>query len=132
MRRTILPRLSTHACGDIPCPAGYGGDRARGSFCGGVATLYALRARPTRFGYGSIDRPTLWIGMGQRVRETNPLVAIPVEEFDAVGGREGDNPAIIEQMVGLIRQVEQNFRAAGYDDSNVPFREWREQPQQER
>jgi predicted alpha/beta superfamily hydrolase len=92
-----------------------------GSSYGGVATLYALLARPGRFGYGLIESPTLWIGMGQLVRDTSPLVAMPRRVFVAFGGREGDDPAIIERMVGLIRVVEQNFRAAGYDDRGFRF-----------
>jgi predicted alpha/beta superfamily hydrolase len=89
-----------------------------GSSFGGVATLYALLAQPGRFGYGLIESPTMWIGMGQLVRDTNPLVALPVKVFVAFGGKEVNDPVIIDKMTGLIRQVENNFRAAGYDDSN--------------
>ncbi|NJD32509.1 MAG: alpha/beta hydrolase [Gammaproteobacteria bacterium] len=49
-----------------------------GSSYGGVATLYALMARPNTFGYGLIESPTMWIGMGQLVRVSSPLVALPV------------------------------------------------------
>src|SRR5512137_2085469 len=79
-----------------------------GSSYGGVATLYALLAMPSRFGYGLIESPSLAVGMGQLVRDTSPLVALPVKVF-------------MEKMIGLIRQVETNFRAAGYDDSNFRF-----------
>jgi predicted alpha/beta superfamily hydrolase len=92
-----------------------------GSSYGGVATLYALLAQPGRFGYGLIESPTMWIGMGQLVRDTSPLVALPVKVFVAFGGKEGDDPVIIDKMVGLIRQVQNNFHAAGYDDSNFRF-----------
>lgn len=92
-----------------------------GSSYGGVATLYALLAQPGRFGYGLIESPTLWIGMGQLVRDTSPLIAMPVRVFVGFGGKEADNPAIVDKMVGLIRQVESNFKAAGYDDSNFRF-----------
>jgi predicted alpha/beta superfamily hydrolase len=92
-----------------------------GSSYGGVATLYALLAQPGRFGYGLVESPTMWIGMGQLVRDTSPLVALPVKVFVAFGGKEGDDPVIIDKMTGLIRQVESNFRAAGYDDSNFRF-----------
>lgn len=92
-----------------------------GSSYGGVATLYALLAKPSEFGYGLIESPTLWIGMGQLVRDTSPLVAMPAKVFVAFGGKEGDNPAIIDKMVGLIRVVESNFKAAGYDDSSFRF-----------
>jgi predicted alpha/beta superfamily hydrolase len=92
-----------------------------GSSYGGVATLYALLAQPGRFGYGLIESPTMWIGMGQLVRDTGPLIAMPRKVFFAFGGKEADDPAISERMIGLIRIVETNFRAAGYDDSNLRF-----------
>lgn len=89
-----------------------------GSSYGGVAALYALLARPNRFGYGLIESPTLWIGMGQLVRDTRPLAALPVKVFVAFGGKEAGDPAINDRMVGLIRDVEANFHAAGYDEKN--------------
>jgi predicted alpha/beta superfamily hydrolase len=92
-----------------------------GSSYGGVATLYALLARPQEFGYGLIESPTLWIGMGQLVRDTSPLVALPQKVFVAFGGREGSDPVIVDKMVGLIRVVESNFRTAGYDESRFRF-----------
>ena len=92
-----------------------------GSSYGGVATLYALLARPNTFGYGLIESPVMWIGMGQLVRDTSPLVALPVKVFVAFGGKEVSNPVISEKMIGLIRQVESNFRSAGYDESNFRF-----------
>ncbi len=90
-----------------------------GSSYGGVATLYALLARPSEFGYGLIESPTLWVGMGQLVRDTHPLAAMPARVFMGFGGKEADNPAISQKMIGMVQQVEANFRAAGYDDSNV-------------
>jgi predicted alpha/beta superfamily hydrolase len=92
-----------------------------GSSYGGVAALYALLAKPNVFGYGLVESPTMWIGMGQLVRDTSPLVALPVRVFFGFGGREADNPKVVERMIGLIRTVESNFRAAGYDDTNVRF-----------
>lgn len=90
-----------------------------GSSYGGVAALYALLAQPGRFGYGLIESPTLWVGMGQLVRDTDPLIAMPAKVFIAFGGKEADDPAVNDKMVGLVRRVEGNFRAAGYDDSNI-------------
>jgi predicted alpha/beta superfamily hydrolase len=92
-----------------------------GSSYGGVATLYALLVKPGRFGYGLIESPTMWIGMGQLVRDTNPLTAMPVKVFVGFGGKEAGDPAISDKMIGLIRQVESNFRAAGYDESSFRF-----------
>ena len=92
-----------------------------GSSYGGVATLYALLAKPGTFGYGLIESPSMQVGMGQLVRDTNPLVALPVKVFIAFGGKEASDPVISDKMIGLVRQVESNFRAAGYDDSNFRF-----------
>ena len=92
-----------------------------GSSYGGVATLYALMAQPGRFGYGLIESPTMWIGMGQLVRDTSPLVAMPVKVFVGFGGKEADNPVIVDKMIGLIRQVESNFRKEGYNDGTFRF-----------
>ena len=90
-----------------------------GSSYGGVASLYALLAKPGHFGYGLIESPTLWVGMGQPVRDTDPLIAMPARVFMAFGGKEADDPAVSDKMIGLVRRVEANFRAAGYDDSNI-------------
>ena len=89
-----------------------------GSSYGGVASLYALLAKPNTFGYGLIESAVLWIGMGQLVRDTGPLVANPRKVFVAFGGKEVGDPAISERVIGLIRQVESNFQAAGYDSTN--------------
>jgi predicted alpha/beta superfamily hydrolase len=92
-----------------------------GSSYGGVATLYALLAKPGHFGYGLIESPTMWIGMGQLVRDTSPLTAMPVKVFVAFGGKEADDPVISEKMIALVHQVESNFHAAGYDKSSFRF-----------
>lgn len=89
-----------------------------GSSYGGVASLYMLLAKPNTFGYGLIESPTLWVGMGQLVRDTSPLVAMPSKVFMAFGGKESSDPAGNGKMVGLVRQVEANFHAAGYDATN--------------
>jgi len=90
-----------------------------GSSYGGVASLYALLAKPGHFGYGLIESPTLWVGMGQPVRDTDPLVAMPARVFMAFGGKEAGDPAVSDKMIGLVRRVEANFRAAGNDDSSI-------------
>ncbi|HEX7802318.1 MAG TPA: alpha/beta hydrolase-fold protein [Pseudoxanthomonas sp.] len=89
-----------------------------GSSYGGVATLYALLTKPGVFGYGLIESPVLWVGMGQLVRDTNPLTAMPRKVFVAFGGKEATDPVISEKMIGLVRQVESNFHTAGYDQTN--------------
>ena len=90
-----------------------------GSSYGGVASLYALMAKPNTFGFGLIESPTMWIGMGQLVRDTGPLVAWPVKVVIATGGKENANPDATRFMIDLIRTVERNFRAVGYDESTI-------------
>lgn len=90
-----------------------------GSSYGGVASLYALMAAPGIFGHALIESPSMAIGMGQLVRDTNPLIAIPLKVFIGFGGKESDHAAYVQKMIALIRMVETNFRAAGYDDSNL-------------
>jgi predicted alpha/beta superfamily hydrolase len=89
-----------------------------GSSYGGVASLYALLAKPNAFGYGLIESPVLWVGMGQLVRDTCPLAAMPRKVFVAFGGKEASDPVISQKMIGFVRQVESNFHAAGYDETN--------------
>ena len=89
-----------------------------GSSYGGAASLYALLAKPNTFGYGLIESPVLWVGMGQLVRDTSPLAAMPRKVFVAFGGKEASDPYISQKMIGFVRQVEFNFHAAGYDETN--------------
>jgi predicted alpha/beta superfamily hydrolase len=90
-----------------------------GSSYGGVASLYALMAKPNAFGYGLIESPVLWIGMGQLVRDTNPFMASPNKIYIAFGGKEIENPKVEEHLIGLVRTVETNLKAAGYNDTNL-------------
>ena len=62
-----------------------------------------------------IESPTLWVGMGQLVRDTSPLVAMPKRVFIGFGGKESPDSAGTGKMIGLVRMVESNFHAAGYD-----------------
>lgn len=90
-----------------------------GSSYGGIASLYALLARPNTFGYALIESPVLWIGMGQLVRDTSPLIAMPRKVFMGFGGREIGDAQVSERVIGLVREVEANFRTAGYNDTNL-------------
>lgn len=114
MTREVLPLVDAHYR-TLQGPANTG---IGGSSYAGVASLYALLAKPNTFGYGLIESPVLWIGMGQLVRDTSPLVAMPRRVFVGFGGKEASDPLVSEKMIGLVRQVEANFRAAGYDASN--------------
>lgn len=90
-----------------------------GSSYGGVAALYAILARPNDFGRALIESPSLHVGMGELVRLTDPLAAFPARVFIAFGGRESSNPAMSDRLIAFVRQVEANFRAAGYDDGTL-------------
>jgi predicted alpha/beta superfamily hydrolase len=100
---------------------GHGNTALGGSSYGGVATLYALMARPQTFGYGLIESPTIWVGMGQLIRDTSPLVALPRKVFIAFGGEEVSHGAAEKQVQGFFATVSANFKAAGYEDSNFRY-----------
>lgn len=117
MTREVMPLVDGNYR-TLPGPPNTG---IGGSSYGGAASLYALLAKPNTFGYGLIESPTLWVGMGQLVRDTSPLVVMPQKVFVGFGGKEASEPKFNDKMVGLIRQVEANFRAAGYDDTNFRF-----------
>lgn len=93
-----------------------------GSSYGGDAALYAMLARPAEFGYGLFESTPLWIGMGQLVRDTNPLTASPVRVYVGWGSREVESsPKLGAMQLRLLRQLRSNFHAAGYNDSNFRF-----------
>ena len=114
MTKEVMPLVDSHYRTLTGAPnTGIGG-----SSYGGVASLYALLAKPNAFGYGLIESPVLWVGMGQLVRDTSPLAAMPRKVFVAFGGKEASDPYISQKMIGFVRQVESNFHAAGYDETN--------------
>jgi hypothetical protein len=53
--------------------------------------------------------------MGQLVRDTHPLTAMPKRVFIGFGGKEASHPTVSAKLIGFVRQVEANFKAAGYD-----------------
>jgi predicted alpha/beta superfamily hydrolase len=100
---------------------GHGNTALGGSSYGGVATLYALMARPQTFGYGLLESPTIWVGMGQLIRDTAPLVALPRKVFMAFGSEEVSHGAAEKQVQGFFATVVANFKAAGYDDDKFRY-----------
>ena len=44
---------------------------------------------------------------------------MPRRVFIGLGGQESSDAAVNRKMLGLVRQVEANFHAAGYDTSNL-------------
>ena len=115
--REVLPLVN----GNYRTLTGHANTGLGGSSYGGVATLYALMARPNEFGYGLIESPSLQIGMGQLVRDTDPFVARPVKVFIGFGGREFGNDTGNDLMIGLCRRVDRNLRNQGYDDTHLRF-----------
>jgi predicted alpha/beta superfamily hydrolase len=100
---------------------GHGNTALGGASYGGVATLYGLMARPSTFGYGLIESPTIWVGMGQLIRDTSPLVAMPRRVFMAFGGEEVPHGEVEKQVQGFFATVVANFKAAGYDDDRFRY-----------
>lgn len=100
---------------------GHGNTALGGSSYGGVATLYALMARPTTFGYGLIESPSIWVGMGQLIRDTSPLAAFPRKVFMAFGAEEVTHGSAEKQVQGFFGTVVANFKAAGFDDNNFRY-----------
>jgi predicted alpha/beta superfamily hydrolase len=92
-----------------------------GSSYGGVATLYALMARPQTFGYGLMESPTIWVGMGQLIRDTSPFVAFPRKVFMGFGAAELGEGEGRKHGLALLDQVVANFHAAGYDDTTFRY-----------
>src|SRR5688572_10736056 len=101
---------------------GQGNTALGGSSYGGVATLYALLARPQTFGYGLIESPSIWVGMGQLIRDTSPLVALPRRVFMAFGSEEmsrGEGERLVQ---GFFATVAANFKAARLRRQQLPLR----------
>jgi predicted alpha/beta superfamily hydrolase len=100
---------------------GDGNTALGGSSYGGVATLYALLARPQSFGYGLIESPSIWVGMGQLIRDTSPLVAMPAKVYIGFGTEEITHGDAEKMVQGFFATVSANFKAAGYNDSNFRY-----------
>jgi predicted alpha/beta superfamily hydrolase len=117
LAREVVPFVNDH----YRTLTGHPNTGLGGSSYGGVATLYALMAQPNLFGYALIESPTMWVGMGQLVRDTSPLIARPRKVFIAFGGKEGGTQEGTDLMVKLIRTVQSNFAAEGYDEKTFRF-----------
>lgn len=100
---------------------GHGNTAIGGSSYGGVATLYALMARPQTFGYGLMESPTIWVGMGQPIRDTSPLVAYPRKVYMGFGAAELGEDENAQKGLALLDRVVANFHAAGYDDKTFHY-----------
>ena len=91
-----------------------------GASYGGVASLYALTSAPGLAGYALIESTPLWVGMGQLVRDTDPLSTVFRRVFVATGELEADGyPELNQMLLRLHRRLEANFRVAGYDSTRM-------------
>lgn len=91
-----------------------------GSSYGGIATLHALAAAPGLFGRALIESAPLWVGMGQVVRDTDPLATVAHRVWVATGATEAGGAREIHDLITrLHRRLEANFRAAGYDATRM-------------
>jgi hypothetical protein len=57
--------------------------------------------------------------MGQLVRDTQPLAALPFKVFVGFGGKEAEDPVVSGKLISFVHQLEANLRAAGYGDANL-------------
>ena len=101
---------------------GQGNTALGGSSYGGVATLYALMARPMTFGYGLIESPSIWVGMGQLIRDTSPLVALPRKVFMAFGSGEVSRGEGERQVQGFFATVVGEFQSGRLRRQQLPLR----------
>lgn len=86
-----------------------------GSSYGAVAALYALLARPDLFHAGLIESPSLAIGNGQLLRDTDHLFRGPSKVYLGAGAAEfGDDPDSADNMgyIRAIRTLENNLTGA--------------------
>ncbi len=93
-----------------------------GSSYGGIAALYAMLARPQLFGFVLVESAPMWVGMGQLIRDTDPLAASPIRMVVAVGDAEaGPGAASSALMVAMNRRLAANLAANGLDSTRLRF-----------
>jgi len=86
-----------------------------GSSYGAVAALYAPLNRPDLFNAGLIESPSLAIGNGQLLRDTDHLFKGPSRVFLGAGATEfGDDPDSPDNLgyIRMIRTLENNLKGA--------------------
>lgn len=93
-----------------------------GSSYGAVAALYALLARSDLFDLGLLESPSLQIGNGQLLRDTQFLAKCPSRTFIGVGTTEysSDAPDLRNRgFVGSARQLEANLKSCALNEAAV-------------
>lgn len=91
-----------------------------GASYGGIITLHTLTAAPMLAGYALIESAPLWVGMGQVVRDSDPLTSVFGKVYIAAGQKEIQGfDELARTWDRLHYRLEKNFRDAGYDSTRV-------------
>ena len=90
-----------------------------GSSYGAVAALYALIHRPDLFNMGLIESPSLGVGNGQLLRDTDHLFRGPTRVFLGVGDSEFGTDAENQGYLKAIRALESNLKSAAQSQTRV-------------
>jgi predicted alpha/beta superfamily hydrolase len=102
---------------------------------GGIAALNALLKLPNTFGVGLIESPSLQVGNGAFVRETEHLSFAPLRVYVGVGTNEtGNFPEMLSKLgydpeafnrtfAHSARLLADNFKSSGGDEIAVKFNE---------
>ena len=93
-----------------------------GSSYGGIAALYALLQRPDLFTLGLLESPSLAVGNGQLLRDTEHLFKGPARVYLGMGGRESGRSADSAgnlAYVEMVRTLERNLKAIAANPPEV-------------
>jgi predicted alpha/beta superfamily hydrolase len=98
---------------------GKGPQAIGGSSYGAIAALYALIQRSDLFNMGLIESPSLGVGNGQLLRDTDHLVRGPARVFLGMGDSEFASGAENLGYVKMIRALESNLKNAAQSQTHV-------------
>jgi len=116
LARDVLPTVNTRY------RITKGAQTIGGSSYGAVAALYALLTRPDLFNAGLIASPSLGIGNGQLLRDTDHLFKAPSKVFLSAGAIEfGDDPDSPDNLgyVRMVKTLESNLQGAAVGKSQT-------------
>jgi enterochelin esterase-like enzyme len=129
--REVLP----HVAATYRVKAGRANTGIGGCSYGGIAALNALLKLPNTFGLGLIESPSLQVGNGAFVRETEHLSLTPLRVFVGVGTDETGNFPDMVRGLGYdpetfnrtfahnARLLADNFKSSGGENIAVQFTE---------
>ena len=93
-----------------------------GASYGAITALYALLARPDLFTLGLLESPSMAVGNGQLLRDTEHLFKGPSRLYLGIGGREsGGDPGSAENLgyIAMVRALERNFQSVAVNPPAV-------------